>query len=89
MQEFEPLRCLGKGGFGIVYEARNKLDDVNYAVKRIALANTETAKNRVMREVKALAKLDHPGIVRYYHSWLESPPIGWQESKDAEILLKW
>jgi len=35
-----------------------------------------------MREVKALAKLDHPGIVRYHQSWFECPPPGWQEEKD-------
>ena len=38
-----------------------------------------------MREVKALAKLDHIGIVRYFHAWLESPPAGWQEERDKEI----
>ena len=38
-----------------------------------------------MREVKALAKLDHPGIVRYYQSWLECPPPGWQERYDSLI----
>ena len=43
------------------------------------------AKEKVMREVKALAKLDHIGIVRYFHAWLESPPAGWQEERDKEI----
>lgn len=42
-----------------------------------------------MREVKALAKLDHPGIVRYFQSWFESPPAGWQESTDQEVLQQW
>jgi len=36
----------------------------------------------VTREVKALAKLDHSGIVRYYQSWFECPPPGWQEERD-------
>lgn len=38
-----------------------------------------------MREVKALAKLDHVGIVRYFHTWIESPPPGWQEEKDLKL----
>ena len=46
------------------------------------LVCSERAKQKVMREVKALAKLEHTGIVRYYQSWFESPPPGWQEEHD-------
>jgi len=44
--------------------------------------NSERARHKVTREVKALAKLDHSGIVRYYQSWFECPPPGWQEERD-------
>lgn len=39
LTDFEPVDCLGKGGYGVVFEARNKIDDCNYAIKRIALSN--------------------------------------------------
>ncbi|KAG5265472.1 hypothetical protein AALO_G00242860 [Alosa alosa] len=97
LTDFEPLQCLGRGGFGVVFEARNKVDDCHYAIKRIRLPNREVAREKVMREVKALAKLEHPGIIRYFNAWQESPPQGWQEEMDtrwlkdasvAEITLK-
>uniref|UniRef100_A0A7M4DV34 Eukaryotic translation initiation factor 2-alpha kinase 3 n=3 Tax=Crocodylus porosus TaxID=8502 RepID=A0A7M4DV34_CROPO len=87
LTDFEPIQCLGRGGFGVVFEARNKVDDCNYAIKRIRLPNRELAREKVMREVKALAKLEHPGIVRYFNAWLEAPPERWQEKMD-ELWLK-
>ncbi|XP_040191400.1 eukaryotic translation initiation factor 2-alpha kinase 3 isoform X1 [Rana temporaria] len=87
LTDFEPIRCLGRGGFGVVFEARNKVDDCNYAIKRIRLPNRKLAREKVMREVKALAKLEHPGIVRYFNAWKEEPPELWQEKMD-ELWLK-
>ncbi|XP_069488306.1 eukaryotic translation initiation factor 2-alpha kinase 3 isoform X2 [Ambystoma mexicanum] len=87
LTDFESVQCLGRGGFGVVFEARNKVDDCNYAIKRISLPNRELAREKVMREVKALAKLEHPGIVRYFNAWIEAPPERWQEKMD-EIWLK-
>ncbi|XP_050397679.1 eukaryotic translation initiation factor 2-alpha kinase 3 [Patella vulgata] len=78
--EFEFVHSLGKGGFGVVFEAKNKIDECHYAVKRITLSNSVGAKDRVMREVRALAKLDNPGIVRYFNAWMENPPLGWIDS---------
>ncbi|OXU25554.1 hypothetical protein TSAR_012387 [Trichomalopsis sarcophagae] len=84
LTDYEPLDCLGRGGYGVVFEARNKIDDCNYAIKRIALPNSRYSRERVMREVKALAKLDHHNIVRYFNAWLECPPAGWQEEHDRQ-----
>jgi len=35
LQHFDPICCLGKGGFGIVFAAKDKLIGENYAIKRI------------------------------------------------------
>ncbi|PSN34492.1 hypothetical protein C0J52_15806 [Blattella germanica] len=85
LNDFDPVHCLGKGGFGVVFEAKNKIDDCHYAVKRIPLPNRQESRDRVMREVKALAKLDHQNIVRYFNAWLECPPPGWQEKQDKLV----
>ncbi|KAL4718295.1 hypothetical protein ACJJTC_014307, partial [Scirpophaga incertulas] len=69
--DFTPLRCLGRGGFGVVFEARNNIDHCSYAVKRITLPRRESKRERVLREVRALAKLEHEHIVRYFNAWLE------------------
>ena len=37
LMDFEQNVCLGHGGFGVVFKARNRLDDCEYAIKRIAL----------------------------------------------------
>nr|CAH7751849.1 unnamed protein product [Callosobruchus chinensis] len=82
MNDFDTVRCLGKGGFGVVFEVKKRIDECNYAIKRITLPNEPTKRDRVMREVKALAKLEHQNIVRYFSSWVEKPPVGWQEEHD-------
>lgn len=86
--DFELVQCLGKGGFGVVFEVKNKLDDCNYAVKRILLPSKKESRDRVMREVKTLANCEHKNIVRYQAAWLEQPPKDWQELKDKEILTR-
>lgn len=41
---------------------------------------------RVLREVKALAKLDHKNIIRYFSCWKEQPPLGWEEEHDKNWI---
>ncbi len=84
LADFEPIQILGKGGFGLVFEAKHRIDESHYAIKRICLPCRKEQRDKVMREVKALSKLDHSGIVRYYNAWLEFPPPGWQESLDKQ-----
>lgn len=39
LNDFDTLRCLGKGGFGVVFEVKQKIDECHYAIKRIVLPN--------------------------------------------------
>ena len=64
------LDLIGKGAFGKVYKHYNELDDNTYAVKKILL--TQEYANHALKEVRILATLNHPNIVRYFHSWLEA-----------------
>ncbi|KAL5471354.1 hypothetical protein EMCRGX_G029461 [Ephydatia muelleri] len=86
--DYELKGQLGKGGFGVVYHVRSKTDGGEYAVKRISLPNQKSARDKVMREVLVLARLDHPRIVRYYHSWVEKAPVGWSEMEEWTTLSR-
>lgn len=83
-EDFELVRCIGCGGFGVVFEAKNKLDDCKYAVKRITLPITKKSRMRVMREVKTLANCEHQNIVRYFQAWIEKPSIDWKDKEDFQ-----
>uniref|UniRef100_A0A183V4Y9 Protein kinase domain-containing protein n=1 Tax=Toxocara canis TaxID=6265 RepID=A0A183V4Y9_TOXCA len=73
--EFFYIDFLGRGGFGDVILARNKLDGNEYAVKRIPLDPKDDRLNKkVTREAKLFSRLNHPNVVRYYSAWIEYAP---------------
>lgn len=63
--QFEILTLIGQGGMGAVYQVRQKDLDRIVALKILPPAIGETAgfSDRFAREAKALARLNHPGIV--------------------------
>lgn len=71
LSDFEEVEFLGKGAFGVVVKARNKLDERFYAVKKVQLSSSAAEEERTMREIMALSRLDHPHIVRYVTCWIE------------------
>lgn len=66
--DFTEIGRLGKGGFGEVVKARNKLDGGVYAVKKISQA---PELDKILSEVMLLNRLNHPYVVRYYSTWVE------------------
>src|SRR5262245_22295384 len=63
--QFEILQCLGRGGMGVVYKARQKSLDRIVALKILAPEKEKAPQfaERFSREAKTLAKLNHPNIV--------------------------
>lgn len=68
-QDFEESAFLGKGAFGEVIKARNRLDGRFYAIKKIR--HTEDNLTSILNEVMLLARLNHQYVVRYYAAWVE------------------
>ncbi|ETN85968.1 hypothetical protein NECAME_06133, partial [Necator americanus] len=67
MKDFIIQKYLGKGAFGEVVQARNKLDWCDYAVKCITLdPMDDPLTRRITREAKLFSKLNHPNVVRYF-----------------------
>ena len=72
----QELRVLGRGGFGVVVAAMNRMDGRQYAVKKIQIMDESAAAySRLMREVATLARLQHPGVVRYFQVPAESDKL--------------
>ncbi|MGA2786784.1 MAG: DUF4019 domain-containing protein [Verrucomicrobiota bacterium] len=66
--QLEILKLIGKGGMGAVYKARQKELDRIVALKILppGIGRAAAFAGRFAREAKALAKLNHPGIVTLY-----------------------
>jgi hypothetical protein len=66
---FIPIARLGEGTFGVVYRVRDPRSGAEYAVKAMRDAIVaEDFVERFLREMRTLASLDHPGIVRIHGS---------------------
>ncbi|PNS18423.1 hypothetical protein CAC42_6240 [Sphaceloma murrayae] len=86
MRDFEEVCMLGKGGYGSVYQCNHRLDGRSYAVKKINLSPSVISKvqnkgegelNHILSELRTMARLEHPNIVRYFGGWVE-----WSKEND-------
>lgn len=82
--DFSEMKALGRGSFGQVYHVVNHIDGQHYAVKKIPLSQKrldqlqfgdENQLETIMTEIRTLAKLEHPNVVRYYGAWVEQSHI--------------
>ena len=62
---FELARVLGIGGMGVVYAAHDPELHRDVAIKLLH-AGTPDAHHRLLREAQALAKIDHPNVIKVH-----------------------
>jgi serine/threonine protein kinase/tetratricopeptide (TPR) repeat protein len=60
------LRRLGRGGMGVVYEARDERLGRTIALKTMTLEPDEAARSRFWREARVAASVNHPNVCQIY-----------------------
>jgi eukaryotic-like serine/threonine-protein kinase len=83
ISHYRIVEKLGGGGMGVVYKAEDKRLDRKVAIKFLPaeIATDERAKQRLLREAKTAATLDHPNICAIYE-------VG-QEGDHSFIVLQY
>jgi eukaryotic-like serine/threonine-protein kinase len=67
---YEIVETLGRGGMGTVYLARDRRLDREVALKVVQLPEGSGDLERLLREARVLARLEHPGIVPVHDAGL-------------------
>ena len=76
IKDFEVLNKLGQGSFGTVFKVRRKADKNLYVMKIINISQMDRrGQHESINEVKILASLDSPYIVKYYDSFVEDKKL--------------
>lgn len=67
---YEVIDLIGRGGMGAVYRGRHRRLDREVAIKILPLevAGDPDRRERFIREARAMAKLQHPGIVTVFNA---------------------
>jgi len=93
LARYRILRLLGRGGLGEVYLAHDDTLDRDVAIKFLTDPLQDGAPRRLLREARASAALDHPGICAVYEAG-EGPDgrafivMQYVEGESLETLLE-
>src|SRR5512136_2235492 len=80
---------LGRGGFGVVYQARDLLLNRDVAIKLLHKGSEAGDGERLLREARAVAQLSHPNIVNVYDAGILSPSEGLESKETTFIVMEW
>lgn len=89
LHEYDLLEEVGAGAFGRVYKARSRVGGELVVVKEVVVGaramldspGAHQTKHEVKQEVKVLASLSHPNIVKYFDSF--------EDTTKLQIVMEW
>ncbi|KAL1303474.1 hypothetical protein AAFC00_006855 [Neodothiora populina] len=94
-REFEEFGMLGKGGYGVVFHVEHKLDGGSYAIKKVPVnhhrirriqQHGQSEMDEILLELRTLARLSHPNVVRYHTGWIEYAVFSSQRSASLATI---
>ncbi|WP_328762181.1 MULTISPECIES: serine/threonine-protein kinase [unclassified Streptomyces] len=86
-RRYEPVRVIGRGGMGVVFEAEDLRLERRVAIKCLHGGFREGDAQRFRDEGVALARISHPGVVHVYDTGVdEGVPYLLMELLDGEDL---
>ncbi len=68
--DFKFVSKLGSGGFGTVVKVKHRISNQYFAVKKLNGKGKANPEN-ILREIRAIARLNNPNIISYNHSFIE------------------
>lgn len=76
LRDFKTNRQLGKGSYGTVYKVTRRSDGQEYALKEVNVSNlNQKEREEAINEVRILASLRDPNIIRYCEAFLEGDKL--------------
>jgi NIMA (never in mitosis gene a)-related kinase len=72
LSDFQNLTLIGKGSYGRVYRGTRISDKTDYALKELNIKSmNQKEREDATNEIRLLASIRHPKIIRYYESFIE------------------